>query len=639
MTKRGLFIVLACLTTFCPLKANLSDSLIVLEEVVAKGVKFDGFSIGAKVYSFDSVTIQNYSSNSLADLLLQHSQVSLTMYGPGGLANVSMRGGTSDHTAIIWNGFNLKPPMSGNLNFSAIPVGFINQVYIQPGGSSTLYGSGAATGIIFLCDELKLNTKYIEAFATVEKGSFNSYSGMAKVGFSTGRFASSFKAGYQASENNFPFLNTEKTRTPIDTLKHAGYASKMFSQQNALLIGRKTKIESDVWYVNHFKDIPSLMSDYEPGNSNQLEENLRVAINYSTVGYRWYIKYRTGLFYDKLFYSKNGEILKLASINQSYSYINEAEGKYAISNCNKIFLGINNTFEKAITNAYISDTSRYRVSVFGRYAISLFSGKLDLSVEARQEIVDGHAIPFIYSFGTRIPINKYLVLKSTVAKHYSLPDMNDIFWKEDAYSKGNPNLVPENGWNFEMGTFSKFTLNTIEFNHEVTFFRSSIFDLIVWLPGTDGKWEPKNYYYSKTKGIEFTGLASAKYNKSSFAINYKYSYTDALVYENEKGKDDKKESNRMYVPKHKASLSVNYGYKGFNLGYSQNYIGIRYYDFSHTLDAYSLAEISINYTMKTKSVSLCPYLKIRNLYNTSYQVMNAYAQPPRAYYLGLNVSF
>ncbi len=639
MNFKGIFLLAIWLMPFVVLKANLTDSTIVLEEVVAKGVKFDGFSIGAKVYSFDSIIIQNYSSNSLADLLLQHSQVSLTTYGPGGVANVSMRGGTSDHTTIIWNGFNLRPPMSGNINFSAMPVGFINQVYIQSGGSSTMYGSGASTGIIFLCDELKNSTNYLNGSVALEEGSFRSHNGMAKLSFCTGHFASSIKVGYQSSDNNFSFQNTEKTGTPTDTLKHAGYVSKMVSQQNSLMIGKRSKIESDIWYVNHYKDIPSLMSDYEQGKANQTDDNLRVGINYSTISSNWYIKYRTGLFYDKVRYLQNSTLNPVESVNQSYSFINEVEGKYSFSNKHKLFLGINNTFEKAVTDQYISDTSRNRFSVFGRYLVSLFSGRFDLSTEARQEIIGDEAVPFVVSFGACAPINKYLILKSSVAKHYSIPDMNDIYWKEDAFACGNKDLKPEYGWNAEIGALSKIKNNNIEFNNEITCFQSSIHDLIVWLPAEDGKWKPNNLNFSISSGIEFTGHITKKIHQTSLSFYYIYSYTNSQVFENADNMNNNSENPRIYVPKHKASVSANIGYKNIHVIYSQNYVGKRYYDYEHTLDSYSLAETSINYFMKTKKMNFYPYLKIRNLFNVSYQVMNAYAQPPRAYYLGLNISF
>jgi iron complex outermembrane receptor protein len=430
-----------------------------------------------------------------------------------------------------------------------------------------------------------------------------------------------------------------KAGTPTEALNHAGYYNKIISQQNSLQLGKRSKIESDFWYVDHFKLIPSLMSDYLEGNSDQAEQNLRMALNFTTSASAWYVKYRTGLFYDNILYSKKKQSGTETSLNQCYSFINEAEGKYSWSNRSKLFLGINNTYEKAVTDNYVADTSRNRISIFGRYYLSLFSGLLDISAEARQEFVESKAIPFIGSLGIRSGLGKGFTIKATLAKHYSLPDMNDIFWKEDAFAKGNPNLKPEYGWNYELGVAHAFKSGSIEFQHEITGFQSSVYDLIVWLPGSDSKWEPLNLNHSVSRGLEFSGKTSIQLQSSFITMYYNYSYIHSIVYNKGSEEERNHEENRTYIPKNKASVSLNWQYRKMNLSYTQLYVSKRMTDVSHYLKAYTLGEFSINYLLKTSFATFSPYIKVRNVLNTSYQIMNGYAQPPRSYYAGLNISF
>jgi iron complex outermembrane receptor protein len=124
--------------------------------VVVRGAKFNCTSVGAKIYAIDSLSSETYKSGSLAELLQQQSLIYVKTYGSGGLASVSLRGGSSRHTAVIWNGFNLRSPMSGGLNFSSLPAGFIDDVIIQPGALQPCMESGASSGIIFLSNNLPL---------------------------------------------------------------------------------------------------------------------------------------------------------------------------------------------------------------------------------------------------------------------------------------------------------------------------------------------------------------------------------------------------------------------------------------------------------------------------------------------------
>jgi Outer membrane cobalamin receptor protein len=68
-----------------------------------------------------------------------------TYGGPGGLSTVSIDGGLSSHTKIVWNGIDLTSPQNGLTDLSQIPNFFINQISI--GRTSALsYGSGSIDG-------------------------------------------------------------------------------------------------------------------------------------------------------------------------------------------------------------------------------------------------------------------------------------------------------------------------------------------------------------------------------------------------------------------------------------------------------------------------------------------------------------
>jgi vitamin B12 transporter len=608
------------------LHAGISDT-IVLDKVVAKGIKFGTITTGAKFYSIDSLTLKSFQSGSLADLLQQQSLVAVRTHGPGGLATVSIRGGSSRHTAIIWNGLNLRSPMSGEMNFSSLPAGFIDEVSIQPGGSSTMYGSGAASGVIFLSNSLELNGSGWNSMVNTELASFATYSGTVATGFQGKVFASRLKFGYQQAENDFAFTNTDKYNHPTDTLRHAGFNRKSFIYQSALKVGKHGLLETDFWYLNYFKEIPPLTSDYDVSQAVQQDNDLRLALNYSNYWNRLILRLRSGILYDNTYYYDPVEPAVETS-NISHSYINEAEVRFSINPVHTLFFGVNYTFEDASSQGYTANASRIKYAAFGRYNISMLQKRLLFSIETRQEVAGRKATPFIFSVGGNYRIMPKLLIKGVIARHYALPILDDLFWKEDGFALGNPDLKAEYGWNYEFGLEHKIVTEHFTIQNEITWFFHHTYDLIIWLPlGEDNKWTPQNVDDSKSKGIEYSGYALIGLPKSAFEIRYAYSYTNALIFDERRLPDPG--SPRMYVPKHNACICFSYSFNELSFRYTHSYTGKSYYDESHILNSYMLGNVQFGYRLKCKRMCIDACLKIGNVFNTSYQVMKGYAQPPR----------
>ena len=100
--RKKLILVALALLPVLTSKADIADTVINLDKVVIKGLKFNSYSIGTKVYSIDTLALKIFSTGSLADVLQIENSVSVKTYGPGGMASVSVRGGSSRHTAVIW---------------------------------------------------------------------------------------------------------------------------------------------------------------------------------------------------------------------------------------------------------------------------------------------------------------------------------------------------------------------------------------------------------------------------------------------------------------------------------------------------------------------------------------------------------
>lgn len=92
--------------------------------------------------------IERAPVRSIEDLLNYSAGVDILQRGPHGVqADISLRGGTFDQTAILLNGINLTNPHTGHYSFD-IPINLsdIERIEIVQGPSSLVYGASAFSG-------------------------------------------------------------------------------------------------------------------------------------------------------------------------------------------------------------------------------------------------------------------------------------------------------------------------------------------------------------------------------------------------------------------------------------------------------------------------------------------------------------
>ena len=121
-----------------------------LQEVIVIETKKIQFEDSKKTISIDSLTLSRYNTSSLSELLSHQSAIHIKSYGNGNIATTSMRGGNANHTAILWNGLNIQNAMLGQTDLSIIPSAFFDQISLEYGGASAMWGSGAIGGSIHL---------------------------------------------------------------------------------------------------------------------------------------------------------------------------------------------------------------------------------------------------------------------------------------------------------------------------------------------------------------------------------------------------------------------------------------------------------------------------------------------------------
>jgi len=612
-----------------------SDSALQLNEVVISASRLNDFSTASKIQMIDSTSLKLYKTGNLSNILENESPLYIKSYGPGSLATGSFRGGSANQTAILWNGFNLNNPMNGQTDFSLIPNSFINNVKIQYGGTSALWGSGAVGGSIHLN-----NTAQFNQCLTVTTGGFlGSYSNYGQnigIEISKTKWISSIKLFNTSAKNDFKYYNIRISGSPEQKQTNAELKGYGFLSENYIRLSNRQKLHFHFWYQNTDRNIPPIMLQ-NISTANQKDESYRVSAQWQRNSKKIIWLARTAYFNEHYAYSDDSNYPSFLS--RSQTFITETESKIMIHSSHLLNMGINNTFVKAESEGYESNPHQNSFALFASYRFQSKNKRLHAIASARQEMVSSLDIPATFSLASNYTISKWLKIKGSISKVYRLPSLNDIYWEPG----GNINLLPENGYSEEAGIILKpsFKSNKIKLNSEITLFNRNVDNWIIWLPGGLSYWSPQNIMEVWSRGLETNNelLIIQKKLKISCRI-----LTNYVVSTNEKPKtenDASVDKQLIYVPMYSGHGKLTLTYKKFLLGYNHSYTGYRYTsaDNSEYLEPFMLGSIYASFTTRFDRYNLDIFFKVNNLYNEQYQLILNRAMPLRNYITGISIQF
>ncbi|GHV11567.1 hypothetical protein FACS1894162_7140 [Bacteroidia bacterium] len=151
---------------------------------------------------------------SIAELLTTLANVDILQRGGhGAQADISLRGGTFDQTAILVNGVNFSNPQTGHYSLD-IPVNLsdIERIEIVHGPSALIYGSSAFSGGINIITKKKITEK---VFVAIESGMYNLKEIEVRGAAQTGIATHSLSVGYKSSDGYMDRTHTQKYNVSI----------------------------------------------------------------------------------------------------------------------------------------------------------------------------------------------------------------------------------------------------------------------------------------------------------------------------------------------------------------------------------------------------------------------------------------
>jgi vitamin B12 transporter len=229
-----------------------------------------------------------------------------------------------------------------------------------------------------------------------------------------------------------------------------------------------------------------------------------------------------------------------------------------------------------------------------------------------------------------------LNFSGSVARSYRVPTFNDRFW----IPGGNPDLNPEKGMNYEIGTKFSYCDENISGNVKANLFYMNIEDWILWKNG-GSFWYAENVQNVESKGIEIMTDIQYKLWILKIISGVNYSFTSAQRVESI---NNTNALNRQleYVPRHSGTFYSTSTYKNLGISVDGSYTGEQFTneEADDILDAYFLLNFAASYKIEIGEFnSLIINGMFNNLLNTDYQSSYGYAMPGINYRISIAYNF
>ncbi len=603
------------------------DRIRMLDTVDIQQSRLQLLAPGHHVHQIDSVSLSFAAAQSVADVLAMESDVFIKHYGLGSLATTSLRGGSASHTALIRNGFNLQSPMNGQQDLALLPAYFIDDVQIQYGGSSGLYGSGAVGGAIHLSNRPVFN-QGIRASLNQTVGNFGLVQPGLDLSLSGKHWMARSRAFLRTAENDFQLPGLNRTQP------HAALLQKGFQQEFAFLPGKRQLLQLWLWTHNSDRELPPPLTS-EISAAQQQDQSRRIAGQWSFSGNQIEWKIRSAWVRDQLYFSDS--IASIFSNNQSQTFIQEIEQTIRLGSNHRLHLGLNSTLQKADADGYGQTTpSQHQLALFVSYLYDPVASPWIIITSIRQGRTNNSWNPTIPSVNLRRNLSPGLTIRGQAGRSFRLPTFNDLFWSPG----GNPELQPESGWNQDIGlewdAESKFGRLTAS----ATGYSQTINNWILWRPGPNF-WYPENIRNVWSRGVETDlGLTYSR-KKITLRANAAYTFTKATITEVAQQRDFSLGKQLIYTPAHQVRSSLRLSGEHWSATYSHRFTGKRYTatDNSAWLDPFDLGSLSVGRSWTYNKFSLDLAARVDNLWAVEYQVIDNRAMPLRSGSISLNIHF
>jgi len=593
--------------------ADAPDYSLDLEKIVVTASKIEQ-SYKHSTQNISIITpddIESASADNVTEVLDLLPSVDILEYGSSGSSrSVHTRGASSSQVLTLIDGRPANTPRDGTADFNQIPLSNIERIEVLRGPASSIYGANAIGGVINIITKRSKEKMQTELYNNF--GSFSTKHTYLTHGNKIRDFDYWVSYDYLASHGH---------------RDNSAYLSNNVNTKFGYQLNGDNYITAAGGYCNNEAGTPGLASNQD------LDDQQETFKKYVDLTYSGKLAKGQDLLL-KLFHNSD----RLEFI-ETFDPLDKATNETRVSGLDaqisQVFLDIFRTaagggFQQNILHSSGSGKHKYRQKDVYFESETDFLKRGSLKFGARWDDYTNFGDRISPSASCEFWLYDMFKIHTLAAKSFRAPTFNDLYWPKEDWGiwggvEGNTNLGPEKAISYETGV-SAYLFN--KFKTDVTLFRTKLKDLIEWTVDDSWWWRPQNLNSAAIKGVEFeTEFMLKKQLKS----NFNYTYLDA--------KDTNTKKWLIYRPRHLYKLKLTYSpVSNFDIGLDTIYKTKRFANADNTvfLKHYCVPNLSFTYRVnKTAQIDL----KIKNLFDRSYQEERDYPLPGRAFYGGVKLSF
>ena len=573
-------------------------------------------NVTANVDVITASEIEDRKFKTIAEALnsISGMQVSPTG-GVGQQTSFFLRGMSSHRTLVLIDGirYNDITSLAGASNLEHLMINDIERIEVIKGAQSSIWGADASAGVINIITKTAKDGTH--GNASFEYGRYNSKIAKANISHKNDNFDA--KLGVvRVDTDGFSAMTPkgEKAKKYEDD----GYENTTIDLKFGYNFDENNRVSTSYEIINSKTDIDG----YDPFTFANDPNNLDIARTKNHLANLTY-ENKNDIATTKI-YTNFTEIKRSSTNNQTPDFKGIVK-EYGL-NSNFDYLGSSNLIlgadYKKFENKKDTVDDYDNKGVFVSNTNKFFDDKTIFTQALRYDKYSDFENKTTGKFGVKQYIIDDLNLSANYGTGYNVPTIYQLYFKDSWGNSGNKDLNPEKTKSYDIALEYK--------GFSVTYFNTKVKNMIDWEtnPLTWAGTYKNLDGTSKLKGIE---------------VGYKNSITEDIFLNLSYTNLSAKNYNNEYLAK-RAKNKLNfgadyYGLKDFHFNISGEYIGTRYEKDDKkgaSTGNYTIWNALIDYDI---SKNFSTYLKLDNIFNKDYQIVDGYATSQRAAYVGLKASF
>ncbi len=553
MNKNYLYASLAVLMAFpvlCLAEEAGQQDIKTLDEVVVSATKVEETrrEVPNSVILYDRYDIEDGPVSGIGELLANDLGLDWRTQGDAGGAahTIHIRGMSGEATQVFVNGVNINSPSLGLAEVGRLPLNNIANIEVVKGSGSLLYGTGAMGGTVSIYTkrpEHDITDLRVEAGggtnSTYHLGFANGLYLNEVLGYyltgnydKTDGFRSNSDLDHKDVSLNLILDKGEK----LDLSLYGQYLDRDFGRPGvkppegtaAFYIGDVAVYDSEsASLLDRGGDKDGLLVLTAKSKPNDRLEItlLGNASSMESYNYMRYVNsfatpmtlpgvesWTTNNVYEvegnaDIIFSDRGDLL-LGVEYIGYDWENES-------------VDLDGSGERLEDSRKIFDENLHSTGIYGELHYQLLD-PLRVLAGLRYEDNSGFGTETLPRFGLVATPKSTTVVKVSSGKHFSAPTPNDLYWPDDGFSRGNPDLLPETGWHSDITWEQSLVDDRVFFS--ASYFYWTVDDKIQWEPDSNGVYMPVNLRSFTGSGLE----AGAKFKVlANLVFGIDYTFIDA----------------------------------------------------------------------------------------------------------------